>query len=155
MAKRYKSRAFKKNHSYTLQEVADNAGANLQTVRAWTKAGLRCLRDRKPFLVLGSDVIAFIDQLTRSKTPLHENELYCLKCRAGHVPWGKMADYTRHSTVSGRLTGICPVCESVCQRFVSPKTIRTVAPDLDVAFEGADESLIQSDEPPSGTHISE
>ncbi len=153
MAKRYNPRAFKIHHSYTIAEVAATAGVHVQTVRGWIKQGLRCLREEKPFLILGCDVRAFMEQQNQAKTPLGKNELFCLKCRAARVPWGEMADYIPRNATSGRLTGICPTCERECQRFVSIATIGEIAPDLDVKFEGTQASLNQSDDPPSKTHI--
>jgi len=155
MAKRYNPRRFKLHHSYTVDEIASRLGVHPQTIRGWIKRGLRCLRSERPFLILGCDLRAFLEQANEAKEPLGPNQLFCLKCRTAQEPWGQLADYIPQSPTSGRLTGLCPVCERECQRFVGVAQVRSVAPDLDVTYRGNEASLKQSADPPSKTHFDE
>lgn len=154
MAKRLAARGIKKHQSYTLEEAALILGVHVQTVRSWERRGLPIMRGQKPHLVHGADLKSFLDKhVRRAKRSLEPNEVYCLRCRDAVRPAGDLADYIPNGTGNGRLSGICPRCESMAHRFVSTPSIRKVAPDLLIGFEGAEESLTGSGDPPSKTHI--
>lgn len=150
MAKRLSARGIKKNQSYTLEEAAMILGVHIQTVRGWEKRGLFVMRGQKPHLVHGEDIQAFLAKRDiTAKTPLKPNEVYCLGCRQGVRPDGDLADYVVSGAGSGRLSGICPNCEAMAHRFVSTRSLPQIAPDLILAIQGAEESLIGSANPPS------
>ena len=136
MSKRYKTRGISIHRSYNIEEAARAVGVHVQTVRMWTKNSLPCLQDKKPYLILGHHLIEYIAQLNgRDKNPLQDNQLYCLKCRKGITPDGDMADFIPISDGKGRLTGFCPTCETLCNRFVSLGQIATIASGLEVSFQ--------------------
>ena len=142
MAKRLNARALKKNRSYSIQEAADALGVHEQTIREWGRKGLRLLKSRKPNLVLGCDLHAFLDDYRQArKRPLGRNQVYCLKCRAAVKPLGNMADYVAQTDDRGRLSALCPTCETLCHRFIAKTEISLIAPDLEVAFPTARKSL--------------
>jgi excisionase family DNA binding protein len=53
-------RRIKRHHSYTVDEAARAIGAARGTVRRWLDKGLPAIRDRKPFLILGDDLAAYM-----------------------------------------------------------------------------------------------
>ena len=133
MARRYNTRRIKKHHNYSFEEAAEALGVHVQTVRVWAAQGLRCMTDGRPFLILGADLIAFHEQRSGgAKKRLGPNELYCLKCRAPRTPAGRAADFFPYGPDRGRLSGICPDCESMCHRFVRRDRLGLVAPDLSI-----------------------
>lgn len=146
MAKRYNARALKKHHNYTAEELAEALGAHPQTVRAWADKGLPCLKSGIPHLFIGAHVQAFLSsQAEQKKTPLGPDQLYCLSCRAGKRPAGLMADFVTDGTGRGRLTGLCPDCESFCNRFAREDQIQALAPNLTVMRQKAEPSLEEPD----------
>ena len=54
MAK-YNPNLVKINRSYTYEELAMVFDVHKNTVAAWVKNGLPCLKDMRPFLILGAD----------------------------------------------------------------------------------------------------
>lgn len=137
MAKRLSGRGIKKNQTYTVEEVALILRVHVQTVRGWGKNGLPLMRGRKPYLVHGEDLQAFLAKReSKAKKPLGPNEVYCFGCRRAVRPAGDLADYVPSGAGSGRLSGICAYCEGMAYRFVSAPSLRSIAPDLLIAFEG-------------------
>lgn len=142
MARRYNTRRIKKHHNYSFEEAADALGVHVQTVRGWVAQGLRCMTEGRPFLILGADLIAFHDQRADGgKTRLGPNELFCLKCRTARTPAGRAADFIPYGPDRGRLSGICPECESICHRFARRDRLSVVAPDLSIEIPVAFERL--------------
>jgi len=156
VAKRYNLRAVKKNHPYTVEEAADALGVHEQTVRAWFPKGLRVLKSKTPYLILGDDLQSFLGKMkAQRKRPLGLNQLYCLKCRSPKTPYGNLADFIAQASGRGRLQGLCPACDSLCQRFVGRDEIAVIAPDLDIAIPACMNSLNEQAKPAVKTHVTE
>jgi len=154
MAKRYSTRSVKKNHNYTAEELADLLKVHIQTVRTWMNTGLRSIRDQVPFLILGSDVITFLDRKRgERKRSLDLNQLFCIRCKAAVVPDGELADYIPRTDKHGRLEGICRACDGICARYVRRDNLHLIAPDLDIAFPSAVPTLNEPIERASNTHL--
>ncbi len=142
MAKRFNARALKKHHSYTIAEAAEQLGAHPQTVRAWIRNGLPVLAEKTPHLILGDHIQTFLKgDATRRRRPLGPDELYCLTCKGAKTPAGKMADFIEMAPARGRLTGICPDCEGMCNRFAVKSQLPAIAPNLIVDLRSAELSL--------------
>ncbi len=142
MAKRYNARAIKKNQTYTFEEAAEALGVHEQTVRAWGGRGLRVLRSKTPHLILGDDLRRYLSASEqRRKRPMGPNELFCLKCREPKTPEGNLADFSAAGPGRGLLSGICPDCGRMCQRFVRMDQLAFVAPDLDLNISAHSERL--------------
>jgi excisionase family DNA binding protein len=61
MGKRHPNyRRVKIHRSYAVEQAARRLGVHKNTVRAWIKVGLPTIDDRRPILILGSDLIAFL-----------------------------------------------------------------------------------------------
>jgi hypothetical protein len=142
VAKRYNTRAIKKHRNYTADELAELLNAHPQTIRGWVDKGLPCLKSSTPHLFIGAHVQAFLTaQSIRKKKPLAPDELYCLCCKTGKTPAGLMADFIPDGAGGGRLIGLCPDCESVCNRFTREEKIPLVAPNLAVQRQAKETSL--------------
>ena len=132
-------RHVKIHRNYTVEEIAQLFGKHKNTVRNWLRDGLESIDDRRPALVLGAVLIAFLKtRREKSKRPLKPGEMYCLKCRGPVRPAGKMAEWVHVTEASANLRGICPCCETLIHRRVSLARIDAAIVDLEVTSEPAE-----------------
>jgi len=136
------------NRSYTVEEVAALFGKHKNTVREWIKQGLPVIDDRRPMLILGSDLREFLQaRRKRNKCPLKPGEIYCVKCRAPRSPAGDMADYESLTETQGDLIGICPTCEITIYRRISLTKLEQIRGQLDITIPQALRHIVDRDKP--------
>ncbi len=69
MGKRHPNHRLVKIHrSYTVEDAAKVLGKHKNTVRNWFKDGLATIDNKRPMLILGQDLVAFIKK-RRAKNP--------------------------------------------------------------------------------------
>lgn len=147
MKKRLHNPKLAKIHrNYSVDEIATLFGVHRNTVRAWVKRGLATSDDRRPMLILGRDLVAFLQaQRAKNKRTCQPGEIYCVRCRAPKARPGAMADYEALTATQGNLIAICPDCETLIYRRVSLAKLAQVRGKLDITFPQAlrhiDESL--------------
>ncbi len=75
-------RKIRPSQCYTVQEVSGLTGVTVWTVRAWLRQGLPVLEDKKPLLIPGDNLKAWLKlrRATRKHT-CQPDELYCCRCR--------------------------------------------------------------------------
>lgn len=139
MAKRVTGRAIKSMRNYTIEEAAEVLKVSVVTVRGWEKRGLPVLKGQRPYLIVGCLLKAFLEKDVNSrKKPLALNQFYCAPCKQRVTPMGDMADYLPSTPTSGRLSGLCPVCERSIQRFTSKAALPEFEAVLDIATRGGE-----------------
>jgi hypothetical protein len=153
MARRKGWRAVKSGASYTVDEVARNQAIAKGTVLRWIKSGLPCLKDQRPFLILGGDLVAFLKALKTPKQKCQPNELYCFKCRAPRKPAFDQAEFRPSKVTSGRLTALCGHCSTVMHKNVSNATLQALKPFLCVSFPVGTEPLSDTMKPRPNDHF--
>ena len=136
MAKRHPNpRLVKIHRSYTVEDVANLFGMHKNTVRNWIKDGLATIDDKRPTLVLGNDLVAFIKKRrSKNKQTCKPGELYCVRCRVPKLPAGDMAEYSPVTEKIGNLIAICPDCDAIMNRRVSLAKIEVVVGNIDITF---------------------
>ena len=108
------------HRNYTVEEIAHRFGIHKNTVREWVKTGLPTSDKKRPMLILGNDLSAFLQaRRARNKRPCQLDEIYCVRCRAPKRPAGCMAEYQPITGTLGNLIGICPDCEAMMYRRAS------------------------------------
>jgi hypothetical protein len=66
------------HRNYTFEELAGVFGVHKNTIANWVKDGLPCLKERRPFLILGQDAREFLKaQRVDKKRLCKPNEFYC------------------------------------------------------------------------------
>jgi len=126
-------RRVKALRSYTIDEAARVLTVHRNTVRHWIKEGLNVIDDKRPILILGSALVAFLVRRSEARRqPCRTGEMFCLKCRKPQEPAGRMADFVASSATSGALLGICPTCNRLMYRRVSITRLAEIAGVLDV-----------------------
>ncbi|WP_319549132.1 helix-turn-helix domain-containing protein [Desulfogranum marinum] len=136
MGKRHPNhRKVKIHRSYTVAEVTETLNVHKNTVRNWLKNGLAAIDCKRPILIAGKDLIAFLQQRkVKNKQQCGPGEMYCVRCRTPRVPADCKADYSPDNDKVGNLTGVCPVCHASMNRRASLAKIGDVCGDLDILF---------------------
>lgn len=141
-------RLVKTLRSYTVEEVARLLGTHKNTVRAWVTAGLPTCDSKRPTLILGRDLAAYLQaRRTKNKRPCQPGEIYCVRCRAPRQPAGDMADYRPITASLGLLGGICPHCGAMIYRRASLAKLPQIRGKLDIRFTEAERRVSDSSLP--------
>lgn len=115
----YNPNLVKINRNYSFEELAAVFGVHKNTVSAWVKNGLPCLKERRPFLILGEDARTYLQgQRVSKKQKCKPNELFCMRCKTPTRPAENYVEYMPSSATKGRLAGFCGRCECVVNKFV-------------------------------------
>ncbi len=140
--KRLNPRRVKIHRSYTVEEVAQLFRVHKNTVRAWIKAGLQTIDERRPTLILGRVLARFLhDRRQRTRQRCQPGQLYCVRCRAPKEPVARLAEYVPITAISGNLRGRCGDCDTVMWRRASLRSLTVVAGALDVASRQAQQRI--------------
>lgn len=136
MSKRHPNPRLAKIHrNYTVDEIANLYAVHKNTVRAWVKSGLPTSDDRKPLLILGRDLMAYLQaKRVKNKQTCQPGQIYCVRCRVPKAPGGDMAEYQPLTPTSGNLIGICPSCNSMMYRRVNLAKLAEVSANLDLTL---------------------
>ena len=136
MSKRHPNPRLAKIHcNYTVDEIANLYAIHKNTVRAWVKGGLPTSDDRRPSLILGRDLMAYLQaKRIKNKQTCQPGQIYCVRCRAPKVPAGYMAEYQPLTTTLGNLLGICPSCNAMMYRRVNLMKLTQVSANLDLTL---------------------
>lgn len=119
MARRYRTNRIKSHRSYEIEEVADLVGVTPQTVRIWIQQGLPALTEKRPYLILGWQLKAFLKSREKDrKKPLLTGEFYCLGCKAPRSAALGLIEHIPLENGRMMLRAFCEVCEQPCNRFV-------------------------------------
>lgn len=146
MRKRHPNyRLVKIHRNYTIEEVAKLFGNHKNTVRHWVKGGLKIIDDKRPMLILGRNLAAFLqDRRAKNKRPCKPGEIYCVRCHAPKLPAGNMAEYEPITEKFGKLVAICPDCNTMMNRNVSMAKIGEFQGKMDISFSDAVKRLSES-----------
>jgi len=149
MQKRHPNHRLVKIHrSYTVEEIAELFAIHKNTVRNWVKSGLSTSDDKRPMLILGIDLVAFLQaRRTKNKRPCRPGEIYCVRCRAPKFPAASMAEYKPITEKFGNLVAICPDCGAIMNRRVSLARIGQMRGGMDISFPQALEHIVDSAKP--------
>lgn len=151
MAKRFPVHRIKSHRVYTIWEVADLLGCHKRSVARWIKLeGLAADTGRKPFLIAGRDLKAFLGaRQHRTKCKLALHHCYCLRCQGPREPFGKMADYTQQTPATGRLSALCPDCEGIMHKIIRRADLEAIQAKLEVTVQKANPRIVSQTEPNS------
>ena len=141
-------RLVKIHRNYTVEEVARLCSTHKNTVRAWVKAGLPTSDSKRPTLILGRELAAYLQaRRTKNKRPCKPGEFYCVRCRVPRAAAGGMEDCTPLSKTNGCLQAICPVCNGMMNRWISLAKLPQICEQLEVTITEAQERVSESNEP--------
>ena len=141
-------RLVKIHRNYTVEEVALLFDKHKNTVRAWLKEGLQPIDTRRPTVIYGEELAAFLQQRRlRGKRPCPAGHLFCFRCRSPRPPDGGLVDYLPMTGSAGNVRGICPQCGTFMHRRVALANLATVCAGLDIAFPQATRRISETASP--------
>ena len=118
-----------------MEDIARLFGIHKNTVRSWLNQGLTGIDDRRPTLILGRELLRFLQQRRQlARQSCGAGRIYCIACRAPKVPAGKIADCIPTSPLAGNLCGICPDCNRLIYRRVNLAKIAAIRGELEITF---------------------
>lgn len=88
--RRFPVNRVKQSASYDAGEIAKLFGIHPNTVRHWLKGGLKPIDDRRPVLVHGATLKAFISEKQQAKRQkCAPGEFFCFRCRGAPQALGQ------------------------------------------------------------------
>ena len=144
-ARRINPRLIKLHRPYAVDEAARALDVHPNTIRNWIDQGLPALASKRPTLILGRELRAFLlNRRSRAKRPCSPGTIYCFKCRAPSRPALGMVDYIAHSATGGNLKALCECCGTMMHQRVARAAIALKMPGIDVQFREAEPRLTGS-----------
>lgn len=120
MSRRANPMAVKSALTYEVSEAAKALGKSQATIRNWIKDGLPTMASQKPLLISGAALRDYLRAKYRAaKSPMSQDELFCLSCRIGRKPVGMMVEAIANTPKTTRLKGLCECCGAVSTRIIS------------------------------------
>lgn len=118
------------------------------TVRNWLKIGLATIDGKRPILILGNDLVDFVQNRRRkNKQTCKPGELYCVRCRVPRPAAENMAEYSPMNETTGNLVAICPACNAIMNRKVSLAKIEQVRGEIDITFPEELKHIVERENP--------
>ncbi len=137
------------HRSYTVGEVAELFSVHKNTVRLWVKDGLQTNDNKRPLLILGSDLKQFLQSKRKNKKrKCHPFEIYCVRCRSPQLPALNMVDFKPMNSSMGCMIGLCPSCDGIINKFCNLTNLEKIKDKLDITFTKALEHINESNTPP-------
>jgi hypothetical protein len=138
----------KLHRSYTVEEVARLFGTHRNTVRSWLKAGLRAIDDRRPLMIQGQALRAFLQaRREAAKRPCSPGTLYCCKCRVPRRAAKGSAIFTAQTGSAGILRAICDLCGTRMFRRTRVAELGAIMPLSPVLIVQAERHIAECTQP--------
>ncbi|GFO72988.1 hypothetical protein BJAS_P3534 [Bathymodiolus japonicus methanotrophic gill symbiont] len=148
MAKRLNPNLAKIHRNYTVEEVANLFSVHKNTVRLWVKEGLETNDNKRPMLILGSELKIYLQEKRKSnKRKCQPFEIYCVRCRVPKIPAENMVDYEPINHQLGRLIGLCPSCGGIINKYFNIATLEQIQDKLDITLPKALKHINESVKP--------
>ncbi|WP_417514816.1 helix-turn-helix domain-containing protein [Minwuia sp.] len=121
------------HRNYTVDEAARLLNCSKSTIRRLIAKGLPVIKDQKPHLILGSDLIEFLKKQRRPKVRCGPGEFYCLRCRAPRQPALGMVEIRSRNVSSLNIRALCDVCQAVMHRRVSERQMPSFSANFEIS----------------------
>lgn len=149
MKKRHPNPNLVKIHrSYTVEEIAGMFEKHKNAVRNWIKTGLPTSDHKRPMLILGQDLKAYLQaRRVKNKQACKPGEIYCVRCRSPKSPAENMAHFSPVTEKFGNLSAICPDCDSIMNQRASLARLELFYEKMDISFPQGMEHIVERSEP--------
>ena len=124
-------------------------------IRRWYKEGLTRIDHRRPYLVNGADLEAFLrNRQEKRKRKCQPDELYCCRCRLPQrCKDGKVILRVLNQKV-GRISGLCSECGARVNKAISLKKLENIRNVFKIVTTH-ETNLVVLDSPIVNTHLEE
>lgn len=144
MGRRLSWRAISIHRSYDVAELARLLKVDRRTVRRWMDNGLRSIRDARPFLILGADLVEFLSGKKKPKARCGPGEMFCFRCQLARQVAFRESEIAHASPVSLNLRALCGACSAVMHRRVSRARIGVDMPGVTIRDPQAERHLSET-----------
>lgn len=127
-------RGIKRHRNYTVEEAARGTGTCKGTLRRWLKQGLPAITDCRPTLILGEDLIEFLDGRKRARQKCLPHECYCFSCRRPRSPAFGAIEFFPLSISSGNARALCETCGTIMHKRIATAMLDALRAVLDVTI---------------------
>lgn len=148
----------KLNRTYTTEEAARLYGLHRETARRWVRDGaLRAIDDRRPTLIQGATLRAFLAQRREAaKRPTPPGFMHCFGCRCARRPALGMADFNPpRGRGAGNLRALCEACGAIMNRRARWDAVPAILPNVEVRVMEAERRIAESTSPSPNVAFSE
>jgi hypothetical protein len=123
------------HRSYTVEEAALLYSVHKRTIRNWIIKGLAICDDKRPLLILGTDLRLFLQQQRKvNKRKCKPSELYCFKCREPRTPDLNTIKFIEETNTSGVIKARCSMCNSKMNKKFKLTNLMSIQRDLAVTL---------------------
>ena len=131
-----------------MEEAARVLGSHKNTVRNWLGDGLEPIDGRRPVLIRGAELKAYLNaRRRRNQSPCGPGQIYCVRCRSPKHPAPAIAEYVPITPTSGNLRACCPDCLGRIFRGVSLPRLAAATGNLTITFSDAQQRIVESPDP--------
>lgn len=136
MPRRAKShRGVRRHRNYTVDDAALASGVARGTVRRWLKnGGLPAITDRRPYLILGEDLAAYLTDRKAPRQRCQLVECFCFACRAPRAPAGRMVELDHVTATTGNMKALCETCLGIMHKRLSLRKLPDLKSLVDVTI---------------------
>lgn len=124
MSRRHNPNRAKLHLTYTIVEITAVFDIGKSTVSNWFRDGLKTVDRKRPLLVAGVELRAFINnRMAATKRPCEPGEIYCVACKRPKRPVGNTAVIKEVSETAANMIGVCPDCSRLMHRRVAMRKL--------------------------------
>jgi predicted site-specific integrase-resolvase len=151
--KRPTGQRIKTHRNYDVTEAARGLGVAKGTVRRWLKAGLPCLSDQRPVLILGADLKDFLAKRKKPKQTCRIDECLCLSCKVPRSPAFNEVEYRPLMSGCGNIRALCDVCSTIMHKRVSASDLVALKATLTVTEQQGEPPISNDETPCTNDHL--
>jgi hypothetical protein len=93
--------------------------------------------DARPHLILGEDLIEFVQSRQKAKPKSAPDQFRCFTCQTLTSPLDRIVFYTSLTPSRGQLEAICEVCGGACFKFAGEKRLASLSQILEIVRNNA------------------
>ena len=143
MTKRNSPYRIKSNRNYTVMDISETLGVHPKTVRNWIRVGLPVVDDKRPLLINGADLKAYLKQKRRTvKFGCKEHEMCCFRCKQAMKPSIESVLFIAKPAGMAHMTGVCDECGCRMNKYVSWRKANDIWLELEGKLPIAEKHLI-------------
>lgn len=143
MSSRNNPNRVKIHRSYTVIEVSEALGVHPKTVRNWIRAGLPVADTKRPLLINGAELKAYLKQKRKAiMFDCEEHEMCCFRCKQPMKPSIESVLFIAQPAGMVHMTGECEECGCRVNKYVSWRNVNDIWLELKGKLPIAEKHLI-------------